>query len=101
MSFMRRITDGPFRDGMPIDFKELRASVRMSERATIEALAELERDGAIVNLTPERPIQHAIVRFTMFPFQGKPPTNDYVTKCPIPAELGLKALRRRCGRGPR
>jgi DNA-binding GntR family transcriptional regulator len=56
MSFMRRIKDGPFRDGMPIDFKELRASVKMSERATLEAIAELERDGFLVNLTPERPI---------------------------------------------
>jgi hypothetical protein len=101
MSFMRRITDGPLRDGMPIDVRELSASVIMSERATIEALAELERDGAIVNLTPERPIQHAIVRLTCFPFQGQPATEDYVTKCPLPPESGLKALRRRCGRGRR
>jgi hypothetical protein len=101
MSFMRRIADGPFRDGMPIDFKELRASVKMSERATLEAIAELERDGFLVNLTPERPIQHAIVRLTCFPFQGQAPTQDYVTKCPVPPESGLRALRRRCGRGRR
>jgi hypothetical protein len=99
MSFMHRIAEGPFRDGMPIDVRELCASVRMSERATIEALAELERDGVIVSLTPHRPLRNAVVRLTMFPFQGKPPTNDYVAKCPLPPESGLKALRRRCGKG--
>jgi hypothetical protein len=101
MSFMHRITDGPLRDGMPIDIRELCASVKMSERATIEAIAELERDGFIVNLTPERPLRNAIVRLTCLPFQGQPPTQDYVTKCLVPPESGLKALRRRCGRGRR
>jgi hypothetical protein len=101
MGIMNRITDGPLRDGMPIDVRELCASVRMSERATLEALSELERDGFIVSLTPERPLRNAVVRLTMFPFQGKPPTNDYVAKCPFPPESGLKALRRRCGRGRR
>jgi hypothetical protein len=94
--------------GINVDLRELCRDVQMSERATIEAIAELERKGFIVNLTPERKLCNAVFRLTCFPFQGQPATEDY-TKIPLTPEeqrrldqldkreSKLNALRRRGG----
>jgi hypothetical protein len=72
-----RIADGKFRDGMFVNARELAESCNMSHGAARRALVELEREGFIVNMTPELPIDKAVVRLTMFPYQGKQATEDY------------------------
>jgi hypothetical protein len=114
---MHRITAGPYRDGFTVDVKELCCDVQMSERGTVAAIAELERGGFIVNLTPERKLANAVFRLTCFPYQGQPATHDYMRVTPEEQrrldlydkeqrrlsreESKLKALRRRSGSGRR
>jgi hypothetical protein len=105
---MHRINHGPLRDGINVDLRELCRDVQMSERATIEAIAELERRGFVVNMTPERKLCNAVFRLTCFPYQGQPATEDYA-KIPLTPEeqrrldqldkreSKLNALRRRGG----
>jgi hypothetical protein len=81
-----RIAEGPLKDGMFINARELAESCNMSRSAARRALAVLEAKGFIVNLTPDRPIDKAVVRLTMFPFQGKKATEDYVSIPLTPAE---------------
>jgi DNA-binding Lrp family transcriptional regulator len=108
----RRLTFGPLKDGLAISARELANSANMSGNATRQALRELEAKGFIVNLTPELPIDKAVVRLTCFPFQGQPATEDY-TRIPLTPEerrrldwldeqeSKFKALRRRTSGGRR
>ena len=112
MSFMHKITEGPRRDGFTVNVRDLAADLQMSERAAIDAIAELESKGFIVNLTPERKPANAVFRLTTCPFQGNPPTEDYLNYKLTPEEQRrldqidrqeskLTALRRRGGSGRR
>jgi hypothetical protein len=83
---MHRIKNGPFRDAMAMDARDLADSTNMSVRQTRAALRELERKGFIVNFAPELSLDKAILRLTMVPFQGAPPTQDYVNYEPTPNE---------------
>jgi hypothetical protein len=108
----RRLTSGTLRDGLAINARELANSANMSGNATRQALRELEAKGFIVNLTPELPIDKAVVRLTCFPYQGRPATEDY-TRIPLTSdeqrrldwldsqESKFKALRRRATGGRR
>jgi hypothetical protein len=73
----RRLTSGPLKDGMAVNARELADSTNMSVNAMRKALRDLEEKGFIRNLTPELPIEKAVVRLTMFPFQGQQATEDY------------------------
>ena len=73
------ITNGPLRDGIAVNLPELADKFRMSKRQTRASLAGLIERGFIVNLTPELPLDRAVFRLTMFPFQGSAPTDDYLT----------------------
>jgi hypothetical protein len=86
MRVTRRLLDGPLKDGIEINARELAAATNMSTNAMCKALEELERKGFIANLTPWLPIDKAVVRLTMFEFQGQPATEDYVNYKPTPAE---------------
>jgi predicted ArsR family transcriptional regulator len=74
-----RIESGPLRDGMAMDARELATALMMSERQVKVSLVELVEKGFVVNLTPELSVDKAVFRLTMFPFQGRPPTHDYLT----------------------
>jgi len=73
----RRLTSGPLKDGLAINVRELADATNMSFGAMRKSLRELEAKGFIRNLTPELPIEKAVVRLTMFQFQGHPATEDY------------------------
>jgi hypothetical protein len=81
-----RVTSGPLRDGLAINARDLARRCGIREADAKAALAELQRKGFIVNLTPELSIDRAVVRLTMFSFQGEPPTHDYQRYEPTPAE---------------
>lgn len=83
---MHRIMNGPFRDAMTMDARDLAANLRIGVREAKAALTELERKGFLVSLTPELPLDKAIVRLTMLPFQGRQPTQDYRKYEPTPDE---------------
>jgi hypothetical protein len=72
----RRLTSGPLRDGLAINVRELADATNMSVNATRKAIRDLEAKGFVVNLTPELPIDMAVMRLTCFPFQGQPATED-------------------------
>jgi hypothetical protein len=74
-----RIESGPLRDGMAMDARELAAALMMSERQVKASLGDLVEKGFVANLTPELSLDKAVFRLTMFPFQGQPPTHDYLT----------------------
>jgi DNA-binding Lrp family transcriptional regulator len=86
----RRLTSGPLKDGLAINVRDLAASTNMSINATRKSIRELEAKGFIVNLTPELPIEKAVVRLTMFPFQGQRATDDY-TRIPLTFEEEKRA----------
>lgn len=86
MRLTQRLTTGPLRDGLAIDARDLASTTNMSVSAMRKALRDLEAKGFIVNLTPELPIDKAIVRLTMFQFQGQAPTEDYIRYEPTPEE---------------
>ena len=77
MQLTRRLTSGPLKDGLAINARDLADSTNMSVNAMRKSIRELEAKGFIVNLTPELPIEKAVVRLTMFPFQGQRATEDY------------------------
>jgi hypothetical protein len=78
---MDRVTSGPLRDGLAMNARDLARRCGIREADAKRALRELERKGFIVNLTPELSIDRAVVRLTMFPFQGQKPTHDYRRLC--------------------
>jgi hypothetical protein len=61
---MHRIMSGPLRDGMAMDARELEAALVMSERQVKASLAGLVDKGFVVNLTPERLLDKAVLRLT-------------------------------------
>jgi hypothetical protein len=73
----RRLTSGPMRDGLAINVRELADATNMSVNAMRKSILDLESKGFIRNLTPELPIEKAVVRLTMFQFQGHPATEEY------------------------
>jgi hypothetical protein len=77
MQLTRRLTSGPLKDGLAINVRDLADSTNMSVNAMRKSLRELEAKGFIRSLTPELPIDKAVVRLTMFPFQGQKATEDY------------------------
>jgi hypothetical protein len=88
----RRIKSGPLKDGLTVNVKDLAASTNMSVSAARRAIVDLERKGFLVNLTPELPIEKAVVRLTCFPFQGRQATEDY-TRIPLTPEEQKRAER--------
>ena len=88
----RRLTTGPLKDGLVVNARDLAASTNMSVNAMRKALRDLEAKGFISNLTPELPIDKAVVRLTMFPFQGQPASEDY-TRIPLTPEEQKRAER--------
>jgi DNA-binding Lrp family transcriptional regulator len=86
MQLTRRLTYGALKDGLAISARELADSTNMSVNAMRKALRHLEEKGFIRNLTPELPIEKAVVRLTMFPFQGQKATEDYTRYVPTPEE---------------
>ena len=85
-----RVTSGPLRDGLAINGRDLARRCGIREADAKKALRELERKGFIVNLTPELSIDRAVVRLTMFSFQGRPPTHDYQRLCDAPVAGSVK-----------
>jgi hypothetical protein len=81
-----RVTSGPLRDGVAINARDLARRCGIREADMKAALAELQRKGFIVNLTPELSIDRSVVRLTMYPFQGQPATHDYQRYAPTPDE---------------
>jgi hypothetical protein len=81
-----RVTSGPLRDGLAINARDLARRCGIREADMRAALAELQRKGFIVSLTPELSIDRAVVRLTMFPFQGQAATHDYQRYAPTPDE---------------
>jgi DNA-binding GntR family transcriptional regulator len=73
MQLTRRLTSGPLKDGLAINTRDLADSANMSANATRKALRELESRGFIVSLTPELPIDKAVVRLTAFPYPRRGP----------------------------
>lgn len=90
MQLTRRLTSGPLKDGLAINARDLADSTNMSVNAMRKSLRELEAKGFIRNLTPELPIEKAVVRLTMFPFQGQKATEDY-TRIPLTPEEQKRA----------
>jgi hypothetical protein len=64
MQLTRRLTFGPLIDGLAINAPELAGETNMSVNATRKALIDLEQKGFIVSLTPELPIDKAVVRLS-------------------------------------
>lgn len=90
MQLTRRLTSGPLKDGLAINARDLADSTNMSVNAMRKSLRELEAKGFIRNLTPELPIEKAVVRLTMFPFQGQKATEDYI-RIPLTPEEQKRA----------
>ena len=90
MQLTRRLTSGPLKDGLAINARDLADATNMSVNAMRKAIRDLEAKGFIVNLTPELPIEKAVVRLTMFPFQGQRATEDY-TRIPLTPEEEKRA----------
>ena len=86
MQLTRRLTSGPLKDGLAVNVRDLAESTNMSFNAMRKAIRDLEAKGFIRNLTPELPIEKAVVRLTMFPFQGQKATEDYTRYVPTPEE---------------
>jgi hypothetical protein len=86
MLMTKRIPNGPYRDGIAIHVREFCDATKMGPKTLRKALAELESKGFIVNLTPDRPLDKAIIRLTMFPFQSQAPTEDYLRYQSTPEE---------------
>jgi hypothetical protein len=87
---MDRVTSGPLRDGLAMNARDLARRCGIREADAKKALRELERKGFIVNLTSELSIERAVVRLTMFEFQGRPPTHDYQRLCDAPVSGSVK-----------
>jgi hypothetical protein len=90
MQLTRRLTSGPLKDGLAINARDLADATNMSVNTMRKAIRDLEAKGFIVNLTPELPIEKAVVRLTMFPFQGQRATEDY-TRIPLTPEEEKRA----------
>jgi len=88
----RRLTSGPLKDGLAINVRDLGKSTNMSVNATRKAIIDLERRGFLVNLTPELPIDKAVMRLTCYAFQGQPATEDYM-RIPLTPEEQKRAER--------
>jgi len=88
---------GQFSDGITIDAREIAAKLGIGTQAAKAALAELIGKGFLANLTPELPLDNAVFRLTMYPFQGQPATHDYLTPKERSRIEAQRAKRRRAG----